>query len=473
MPKKYLSILKNSIGLDLKNDLIEKINQKSLYELDGKYKRVIKNRIINDLPIIERDYIGNFLYLISYILIFVVSLGLAIYIQKSLTLIMLALSFIPLLTPFISKKILSNKKESMQEAKNDYLESFDEFSDNIRFISIARIFDHFSKKLKNLGENTKKKTIDYQANLQKTFSISYGLGNVLYSGTWIIGGFFVYNGFLSLPELIAMTTLMVTIAGPIQSFSITYSEFISSRRIFTSFLNLLDEDYKPADNEKESLASIDELRVKNLNLNFNYNTLLENTSLSFRKDSKYLILGESGSGKSTFLNSLLGMYSYANDHIFINDKSLLDINKNDYYEKIHFIPQDTVIFKASILENVSLFDKNADVARVRKALDMVQLTYLIKEDDGGLARIISKDRISGGEKKRIDLARSFYLNKSLIIMDEPTSGLDSYNEDINANIIKKTNDKIIIVVSHSTNENFLSAFDQRLIIENKTLKPVG
>lgn len=138
---------------------------------------------------------------------------------------MIVLSAIPLLTPIISKKILANKKEIQKIAKDKYLNSYNEYADNILFVNISNLKLFFYNRLKQLGEKLKHKSIFYESSLLKTYSISYGLGNVLYSGTWIIGGIFVYKNLLTLPSLIAMTTLMFTIAGPIQTISNIYSEF--------------------------------------------------------------------------------------------------------------------------------------------------------------------------------------------------------------------------------------------------------
>lgn len=116
-PKKYRSIITNSISLDLKNDLIRSINETELSKMDYNFTNTIKNKMVNDLSIIEESYIRNLLSIILYSFMFVISLISAIYIQGYLTIIMIVLSAIPLLTPIISKKILANKKEIQKMLK--------------------------------------------------------------------------------------------------------------------------------------------------------------------------------------------------------------------------------------------------------------------------------------------------------------------------------------------------------------------
>lgn len=467
IPKKYRAIITNSISLDLKNDFIKSINETELSKMDYNFTNTIKNKMVNDLSIIEESYIRNLLSIILYSFMFVISLISAIYIQGYLTIIMIVLSAIPLLTPIISKKILVNKKELQKNAKDKYLNNYNEYADNILFVNISNLKIFFCDKLKILGEKLKHESIFYESSLLKTYSISYGLGNVLYSGTWIIGGIFVYKNLLTLPSLIAMTTLMFTIAGPIQTISNIYSEFLSSRKIFFDYLDFIDKCKTSDKKSKSKISKIEKIDIKNLNLSFSNKIILKNISFNFMNGNKYVLLGESGSGKSTFLNSLFGIYEYANDYIAINEKKLSEIDKSSYYDNIFYIPQETIIFNTSILNNITLFSENVDLVRVQECIKIVGLSDWFNSKDNEFDCVLSKDSISGGEKKRLDLARALYLNKSVIIMDEPTSALDFENEILISKIIKGIKDKLIICVSHSTNEEFLNVFDKKIKIINK------
>lgn len=467
IPKKYRSIITNRISLDLKNDLIKSINETELSKMDYNFTNTIKNKMVNDLTIIEKSYIRNLLSIILYSFMFVISLISAIYIQGYLTIIMLVLSAIPLLTPIISKKILANKKEIQKNAKDKYLNSYNEYADNILFANISNLKLFFYDRLKLLGEKLKHESIFFESSLLKTYSISYGLGNVLYSGTWIIGGIFVYKNLLTLPSLIAMTTLMFTIAGPIQTISNIYSEFLSSRKIFFDYLDFIDKCKTNDKKTNSKISNIEKIDIKNLNLSFSNKIILKNISFNFMNGNKYVLLGESGSGKSTFLNSLFGIYEYANDYIAINEKKLSEIDKSSYYDNMFYIPQETIIFNTSILNNITLFSENVDLVRAQECIEKVGLSDWFNSKDNEFDCVLSKDSISGGEKKRLDLARALYLDKSVIIMDEPTSALDFENEILISKIIKGIQDKLIICVSHSTNGEFLNVFDKKIKIINK------
>ena len=376
---------------------------------------------------------------------------------------MIVLSVIPLPTPIIINKILANKKEIQKNAKDKYLNSYNDYADNILFVNISNLKLFFYDRLKLLGEKPKYESIFYESSLFKTCSISYGLRNVLYSGTWIIGGIFVYKNLLTLPSLIAMTTLMFTIAGPIQIISNIYSEFLSSRKILFNYLDFIDKcktnDKKP----KSKISKIEKIDIKNLNLSFSNKIILKSISFNFMNGNKYVLLGESGSGKSTFLNSLFEIYEYYNDYIAINEKKLSEIDKSSYYDNMFYIPQETIIFNTSIINNITLFSENVDLVRVQEC---VGLSDWFNSKDNEFDCVLSKDSISGGEKKRLYLARALFLDKSVIIND-PTSALDFENEILISKIIKGIQDKLIICVSHSTNDEFLNVFDKKIRIINK------
>lgn len=203
--------------------------------------------MINDLEM-SAVYIRNLVSLVLYVSMFLISLLSAIYIQFYLTLIMLILSLLPLMAPFINKKILANKKTREQEEKNNFLGIFNDYLGNILYLKLSNLDSYFKNKSIEASKNLNQASKNYEKSLRKTYAISYGMGNILYTGTWIIGGIFVYYNRIDLPDLIAMTSLMITIAGPIQTIADVYSELVSSKKIFEKLMIFLEkDDYKPKD----------------------------------------------------------------------------------------------------------------------------------------------------------------------------------------------------------------------------------
>ncbi len=468
LPQKYISIITNNIKNTIREDILVKIQRESSYNIGEAYKVKLNEVMVNDLEM-SAVYIRNLVSLVLYVSMFIISLLSAIYIQFYLTLIMLILSLLPLMAPFINKKILSNKKAKEQEEKNNFLGIFNDYIGNILYLKLSNLDSYFKNKSIEASKNLNQASKNYEKSLRKTYAISYGMGNILYTGTWIIGGIFVYYNRIDLPDLIAMTSLMITIAGPIQTIADVYSELVSSKKIFDKLMIFLEkDDYKPKDTG-EKVSSIDNVVMNKAFIKYGDSLVLEDLNYSFKKDYKYLIVGESGSGKSSILKLLLANFKYMGDFVRVNGKVLEDVNIYSYYSNISYIPQDTTIFTASLIDNINLFSKNTDRKKAEEVLDLVGLSDLISNRKNGLDSIINKNDLSGGEKKRLDLARALYQDRDLIIIDEVDSGLDYENQNKISEIIKEIEGKILICVSHSTNSNFKSSFDKILEIENKKL----
>ncbi|MDU2584530.1 MAG: ABC transporter ATP-binding protein [Anaerococcus prevotii] len=468
LPQRYISIITNNIKNNIREDILTKMQREGSYNIGEAYKVKLNEVMVNDLEM-SAVYIRNLVSLVLYVSMFIISLLSAIYIQFYLTLIMLILSLLPLMAPFINKKILSNKKAKEQEERNNFLGIFNDYLGNILYLKLSNLDSYFKNKSIEASKNLNQASKNYEKSLRKTYAISYGMGNILYTGTWIIGGIFVYYNRIDLPDLIAMTSLMITIAGPIQTIADVYSELVSSKKIFEKLMIFLEkDDYKPKDTG-EKVSSIDNVVMNKAIIKYGDSLVLEDLNYSFKKDYKYLIVGESGSGKSSILKLLLANFKYMGDFIRINGKALEDVNLASYYSNISYIPQETTIFTASLIDNISLFSENTDRKKAEEVLDLVGLSDFMSNRKNGLDSIINKNDLSGGEKKRLDLARALYQDRDLIIIDEVDSGLDYENQNKISEIIKGIEGKILICVSHSTNSNFKSSFDKILEIENKKL----
>ncbi len=188
---------------------------------------------------------------------------------------------------------------------------------------------------------------------------------------------------------------------------------------------------------------------------------LRNFNLKFEPGEFISILGESGSGKSTFLNLLSGVDNYTNGEIIIDDESTLEFTDLDWRrirnQKIGFIFQRfNLIEHLSVIENVTLplVLTGADKASAEK-----MAVQLLKEV--GLGDIIDKkvNVLSGGQKQRIAIARTMIINPTIILADEPTGALDSSSGKEVMNLLQKfAKDRIIILVTH----------DNKLAEENST-----
>lgn len=283
LPQRYISIITNNIKNNIREDILTKMQREGSYNIGEAYKVKLNEVMVNDLEM-SAVYIRNLVSLVLYVSMFIISLLSAIYIQFYLTLIMLILSLLPLMAPFINKKILANKKTREQEEKNNFLGIFNDYLGNILYLKLSNLDSYFKNKSIEASKNLNQASKNYEKSLRKTYAISYGMGNILYTGTWIIGGIFVYYNRIDLPDLIAMTSLMITIAGPIQTIADVYSELVSSKKIFEKLMIFLEkDDYKPKDTG-EKVSSIDNVVMNKAIIKYGDSLVLEDLNYSFKKD---------------------------------------------------------------------------------------------------------------------------------------------------------------------------------------------
>ncbi|MGQ7333584.1 ATP-binding cassette domain-containing protein [Streptococcus suis] len=420
--------------------------------------------LVNHLDVLENAYLTPLLSILTSLLVFTFSLIGALYLQGTMTLIMLALCFIPFLAPLINNRILAHATQDSQSEKNAYLKLFSEFVHSLTFIRISTITPIFEEKLQASSQEYARRANHFSKKQSQTYAVSYGLSSVVYSGAWIIGGIFVFQGLLNISDLIAMTTLMGTVAGPIQTMSGLLTEYLASRTVveeLTGLLNRKEEGQAAKPVLKESITS---LALEGIDCRYQDHLIVENFSYLFHANKKYAILGKSGSGKTTLLRLLLGVQKADEGRVLVNQTNLADLEQTSFFGKIYYLPQKTAIFSASIGENLSLFGP-LDQRKALTCLSRVGLLDWFERQENGFATLLSSaQQLSGGEERRFDIARALYRDAKVLLFDEPTTGLDTRNESLIAETLSKIEDKLVIVVTHSQNEEFLGLFDERLVL---------
>ena len=175
--------------------------------------------------------------------------------------------------------------------------------------------------------------------------------------------------------------------------------------------------------------------------------------LFFQKNKILGLLGKSGEGKTTFINLVCGLIKPQSGKITIDGK--FDINQMDikdkWLKKIGYISQDIYLLNDTVKNNIIFGSKNFDIKKFNEAVVNSQFKDVINTLNNKENTIIEENgkNLSGGQVKRLALARALYRNPELLILDETTASLDRLNEK-NFDILKKLKNNIsIIVISHN------------------------
>lgn len=420
----------NQIMEETRNQLVTVYARENLGEATKDSQADKVHALVHHLNILETTYLTPLLSMVTSILVFSFSLIGALYLQGTMAMIMLALCFIPFLAPVINKGILARATKDSQEEKNAYLTLFSEFVEALSFIRISTITPVFKDKLAASNQEYTRRANRFAQKQSQTYAVSYSLSSVVYSGSWIIGGIFVFQGLLNISDLIAMTTLMGTVAGPIQTMSGLLTDYLSSRTVVADLTTILQGTSKENEAKEKLTETIDSISLDTISFEQNNHRLFDRFSYRFQANKKYAILGKSGSGKTTLLRLLLGIQKPEAGKVLVNQRNLAELDQLSLFRKIYYLPQKTNLFTASIGDNLTLFAP-LDEVKARSCLMQVGLEdWFYRQGDGFATLLTSSQQLSGGEEQRFDLARALYRDAEVFLFDEPTTGLDNRNEDL-------------------------------------------
>ena len=380
------------------------------------------------------DTIVNLLYTIALF-----TMMLIINIKVSLMLLVVVPLFI-----FSNKKfipLIEDKAVDYMESKEDLNTILEKVYNNIHAIHSQRDEDCSLNRYCKSNISSKKKMFDYYLadNKYETIVVN-GLLNLCNVFVYLFGGYLTLRGEMSIGSLTAYLIYFGHIWTPIEYF-LGFKKKYSKAKVSKDRIDeIIKKEIKI---DKANIKQFNNINFSNITFNFDNKNMFDDLDINFSKGNIYFLKGKNGSGKSTLFNLLSGIYR-SDVKIKIDNKDIT--NKNDFlYGNIYFVPAEAYNNEGSIQDNLDVLYKDCPILG-HKLNDKV-------------------DDLSSGEKRTLQLLKSFNRKETILIYDEPFNYLDkSHHQEIidKINSIKK--DHIIIISSH--NESILKICDKQLDIEN-------
>ena len=460
------SYIKNTVNY-LRCDIFTKILNKDMKDFfldnSGKYISIL----YNDIKIIEDSLLNNIFLVISSFISFIISLLFLFSISPSIVIFIVIFGILGFVIPnALSKKLIiekNNYSHNLEEITSVTKDLFSGF-EVIKGFNIGSKINTIFKNSSNTVESTKKKCSILES-IIKGFSLSFSV--TVYLGVLILGGYLMYKGEISVGTAIIIIQLSTHIVGPVKT-SISLINQIKSVSLIADKIDEILYD-SCEDIEEVSLPKFENsIEVKNLDFSYtNDRKALNNINLTFEKNKKYAIVGESGCGKSTLIKLLMRYYKDYNGDILIDNKDIHKIFSNDLYKNMSMIQQNVFMFDDSIKENIKLFANYSD-EEVLSICDRSGLSNLISRLPDGINSLVGENgnRLSGGEKQRIAIARSLINNTKILILDESTSAFDNETAYNLESSLLSINDLTLIVVTHKLIKNILLNYDEIIVMKD-------
>ena len=374
---------------------------------------------------------------------------------------------IPILTLIQSRKIgirLVNLKAKIEELAIDYLQG-------IKELLVYDVYDNWKCEILLL-QNQISRIESKMSKIQSLNEILAGLFMNLTVATFLlivipdVNSGKINGIYLSVITIGIMASFEVISQMPL-AFQFLNKSLESAKRLFEILEspNPKQKSETRANNINFSFANL-----KVLDLNFSYDgirNILSNINFELKEKEKIAIVGTSGAGKSTLANIIAGLLPPDSGEIFIGNTSYNDLTPQQVRQIISLVPQKVHLFAGTIRENLLFAKPDATDEEIYEALQMSQLLGFIERLPKRLETYIAElgNNLSGGEIKRIGIARALLRNTPIIVFDEVTSHLDPFTESaIIDSIIKISKEKSIIYITHRLTR--MEIFDQIIVIHN-------
>lgn len=265
---------------------------------------------------------------------------------------------------------------------------------------------------------------------------------LVFSGKFTIGGLMAFQSFVNLfmtpvDSVIEAVQKCQNISGNIEQIE--------------DVMNYEAEEFDFSDDEADKEYDMLSGNVSISNLSYSFSPLapafINNFNLDVRKGEMIAFVGRSGSGKSTIIKLISGLYKISEGDITFDGKSINNIDRYVFRESVKVVEQNITLFEGTIRDNVTLFDSTISDEDVINACKDACIHDDIVAMPQGYDSVLSENgvNLSGGQRQRIEIARAFAGNPSIIILDEATSALDTLTEKAVMNAVRKRNVTCFIV----------------------------
>lgn len=466
--------LKDQLSHDVKKELREKI-----------YEKVIKLGVIHDemslagltqvsiegieqLDLYYSTYIPQFFYsMITPILLFLI----CVWIDFRVALVLLVcVPLIPVSIIAVSKYA----KRIFAKYWGKYMSMGDHFLDSVSGMKELKIFKADEMQHHKMNESSEEfRKITMKVLVMQLASTTI-MDLIAYGGAGIGIGltiFSIHQNQLSIYAGLFLILVAVEFFLPLRAFGSAFHIAMNGVSAGNKILTLLAQN--------EPIWGIKNVNDYNIQLNdvtFNYDSsrdVLKNISLFIPKVGFTSIVGESGCGKSTIINMILGAIRPTKGTVTIGNIPLEELSREYYYSHLALVSYNTYIFNQSIRDNFRLANNHVTDEQIYDSLKKVNLYDFILEN-GGLDKMISEDaqNISGGQRQRLALAIALTSNKDIYLFDEATSNIDIESEQIIlSNIQQLSKTKSVVLISHRL-ENVVYS-DVIYYMENGEIKEKG
>lgn len=457
-----VEVLKNKIRYSLNKNLYQSYASRNIESFQKKDSSEILNEFNNEVNVVIDNYVSSKLNVFSLTISLILG---SLYIANLSVEILIFLLFCAFITIFIN----SIFKNSLKKNQMNYLDSMKQwlcsiknlcrcFSD-IKILNLEKVFcDGLDIENKNIEQSTLKNN----GFIKILTSINSFISQAMFFLTLLFGIVLIHYNRLTVGQLLGIAQASNMVIMPIVNYANLRNMIQSSKPVLQKLL-----DNSICSEEKEPIIfdeQIHDIKIKHLRYSYGVRQILDLNNLVIDQGKKYLVIGKSGDGKSTFLDILTKQKKA--DGLYVNNKDLKDVQFSTYADKFSYVNQNNDLLPFSFEQNITLGRKMSKYS-LKDLVTIFNLESIFDKERGNLD--FEHLNLSGGEKQRICLARAIYRNKKWLFLDEAFSAIDKTNSDRIHQFILSDPDLTVLSIEHKVTKETVSLYDKVLLFENKKI----
>ncbi|NLX61911.1 MAG: ABC transporter ATP-binding protein [Tissierellia bacterium] len=465
-------LFKKNALLSAKEYYVKGVFNKNISEFQkdniGKYI----SAITNDINTIENNYVIGIYEILINIIYFIVAIGVIIYVSPMALVLGLTIGITSSAVAVILNRPIQRHHMQRSELYEKYTAYIKEVLSAFHIIKSNNLNSKVRKDFydKSYGIQEKGYVID------KIETYITALQNLtIYISLFLLLGITSYmaiKGKITFGGVVLVINNIERIMNPVMIIGERLPKMLATKKLFEK----IDESLENKDNYVETVeleSFNDGIQFKDVSFAYDDGYILDNVNISLKKGKKYLIVGPSGGGKSTFLKLLRKYFLPNKGRILIDGKDLKDVRKESYFKHISNVEQDVFLFEDTLRNNISLYKDYSD-EEILEAIEKAGLKDFVRSLPQGLDSMIYDNgkNISGGEKSRIAIARSLLQKSDIMLLDEAFASLDSKTAKEIENTLLNLKDITLVNVSHVVFKENRSKYDQVLLVKDKSIKPL-
>lgn len=454
MYTRYKSLATRYAETGLRRALVRKLQQLSIsYHKETQSGR-LQSKIMRDVEAVETLSTQMFFSILNIALN--IAIALIVTINKSLVVFI----FFLLTTP-IAAATMVFFRNVMKKRNNEFRKEMEETSarvmEMVELIPVTRAHALEEEEVQKMsGQLFAVAEKGYRLDvIQSLFgSVGWAIFQIFQVVCLGFTGFLAIKGTVMPGDITLYQSYFATIVSQVSSLMSLIPTIAKGIESVNSIGEVLLEDDIEQNEGKEIIKDIyGEFDFKDVT--FRYNNIdrpvLHNLNLHVDKGETIALVGESGAGKSTILNLVIGFNQVNSGEVLIDGHNMKDIDLRSYRKYLAVVPQTSILFSGTIRDNITYGVDNVDEATLDEIVKAANLTDLINSLPDGLDTMVGEHggKLSGGQRQRISIARALIRNPKVIVLDEATSALDSISEKLIQEALNNlTKDRTTFIVAH-------------------------